>query len=399
MAKMEQSNTNVHPNALAEQGKDGRQPVSEQGTLQSIENMASVSARTLAETPSAFADEIAKEFSNPQKLLQDNAMGFGIGFGATAALKKFPKAGVVVGGALLTYQAFKYGAGVAGFLSEAADADTEAQRDYLGTYGAHALGKESAVMVSTLPGFALGGGAAIKAFGTPPLYSAIGTAAKDQWQFVAPGSFRMQRGLINAERANIMTLSERLAAEHPWNGVEMARSIKLSSGRVSKATSGSEDFVGSLPFKDKSDRVLFHTHGPNSVTGVRPGTFDLAGTTDVGIITQGNSTAIYIGQAREFQAAKATSQEFAPKLQALILDHSQKTAHVVDTVWSPALGEFKYALPKGVNYFQARETLATLDMKNPWAHISKIPSLDQPFATSHEIIQKLALDKAVQLGT
>ncbi len=372
--------------------------VSDKGTLQSIENMANVSGRALAETPGAFVDEIANEFSNPKKLLQDNAMGFGIGFGATAALKKFPKAGMVVGGALLTYQAIKYGAGVVGFLEEASDADTDAQRAYLGTYGANAIGKESATMVASLPGFALGGGAAIKAFGTPPLYSAIGGAAKDQWQFMAPGSFRMQQGLINSERANILTLSERLAGEHPWNGVEMARSIKLTSGRVSKAVGGTEDFVGSLPFKDKPGRVMFHTHGPMSETGVRPGTFDLAMTSDVGVITQGNSTAVYIGQAREFQAAKASTQEFAPKLRALILDHSQKTAHVVDTAWSPALGEWKYALPKGVNYAEARQTLTALDMKNPWGHISKIPTLDQPFATSHEIIRKLALDKAVAIG-
>lgn len=373
-------------------------PVSEKGTLQSIENMASVSARTLAETPSAFIDEISNDFSNPSKLLKENAVGFGIGFGATAALKKFPKAGMIAGGALLTYQAIKYGAGVVGFLDEAADADTESQRNYLVNHGSYALGRESATIVGTLPGFALGGGAAIKAFGTPPLYSAIGSAAKDQWQFMAPGSFRMQQGLINSERANILTLSERLGAEHPWNGVEMARSVKLTSGRVSKAAGGTDDFIHALPFKDKPGRIMFHTHGPMSETGVRPGTFDLAMTSDVGVITSGKSTAVYLGQAREFQLAKTTSQEFAPKLQALILDSADKTAHIVDTAWSPALGGWKYQLPKGVNYDKAREVLAALDMKNPWAHISKIPELEQPFATSHEIIRKLALDKAVAVG-
>ncbi len=360
-----------------------------------IGNMLRATGATLSETPSKLYDEVAKDLQDPKKMLTLAAVSTGVGYGSTALLAKFPKAGGVALAGVAGYQVYRYGANTLGFLSEAGDASTEYQRRMLAERSSLGLAREGAMLIEGTPGALAGGYLATRSFGVPPLYKTIGraadkavlkpaskagTAAKEfvyeQWAFRGPGNMDLPANILHKEgTVNVLELSEMLAARHPWKGVETGRSIDLLGHRISKPIKG-EATSFELGFSDKPGRVLFHTHGPDRIGGARPGRYDLIATHDVGIIQRGGYTGFYVGQGREFNAALAsgTKETFAPKLQALFLDPKRETAFVLESVWQPKLSSWQPAAPKFVDYKEARTALSKLDITKPWQAIDKIPT-------------------------
>ncbi len=360
-----------------------------------VSNMLRTTGATLSETPSKLYDEVAKDLQDPKKMLTLAAVSTGVGYGTTALLAKYPKVGGVAAAGLCGYQLYRYGSETINFLSEAGDASTDYQRRMLAERASYGLARESAMLIEGTPGALAGGYLATRTFGTPPLYKAIGraadkavgkpvskasTAAKEfvseQWAFRGPGNMDIPPNIFHKEgTVNVLELSEMLAARHPWKGVETGRSVDLLKHRISKPITGDKTTF-ELGFRDKPGRILFHTHGPDRVSGARPGRFDLIATHDLGIIQRGGYTGFYVGQGREFNAAltAGTKESFAPKLQALFLDPKRETAFVLESVWQPKLSSWQPTTPKFVDYKEARSTLSNLNITKPWQAISKIPA-------------------------
>ncbi|MDZ4838328.1 MAG: hypothetical protein SGJ27_31485 [Candidatus Melainabacteria bacterium] len=375
-----------------------------EGDSNSTRNVLVTTRDVLAQTPSKIYEELQADLANPGKIATVAVVSTGVGFGTTAMLSKFPKAGPYVIAGLAGYQAVRYAGSTLDFLGEASHANTDFQRRLLVERAASGIGREGAMMIEGTPGLILGGGLATKMVGTPPAFKAIGSwsernvgrplsnatsASKEfvseQWAFRGPGRMPLPANILSQEgKVNALELSEMLVAKHPWRGVETGRSIDLLGERVSKPLYGKATSLDP-GFPDKPGRILFHTHGPESSVGTRPGLFDLKATQDVGIISRGNQTAFFVGQGREFNAALAagTERAFAPKLQTLVLDSERKSAFILESMWQPELAAWQPALPKFVDYKTARSTLTKLDVTKPWPQIQQIPAL--PSIRGHNV--------------
>lgn len=360
------------------------------------ENILVTTRDALAKTPSKILEELQNDMQNPGKVATVAVVSTGLGFGTTAMLSKFPKAGPYVVAGVAGFQALRYAGDTLGFLTDAASANSDYQRTMLSDRASSSMGREGAMMIEATPGLVLGGSLATKMVGTPPAFKAVGSFAErnvgrpiasataatkefvvEQWAFRGPGKMPLPANILSQEgKVNALELSEILIPKHVWKGVETGRSIDLLGGRISKPLYGKPTTLDP-GFSDKPGRILFHTHGPESTIGTRPGLNDIRATQDFGIISRGNQTAFYVGQGREFNAAVAAGAEktFAPKLQALVLDTERKSAFLLESVWEPQLAAFTPAVPKYVDYKTARSTLTKLDITKPWSQLKEIPTV------------------------
>lgn len=361
------------------------------------ENVLVTTRDTLAKTPSKILEELQNDFTqNPGKVATVAVASTALGFGTTAMLSKFPKVGPYVVAGVAAYQGIRYAGNALDFLSEASSADTDFQRQLLVERASSGLGREGAMMIEGTPGLIAGGALATKMVGTPPAFRAVGsfverntpgsisraTAAtkefvSEQWAFRGPGKMALPENILAADgKVNALELSEVLIPKHVWKGVETGRSIDLLGGRISKPLYGKPTSLDP-GFRDQPGRILFHTHGPESTIGTRPGLFDLKATQDFGIISRGKQTAFFVGQGREFNAAVAagTEKAFAPKLQTLVLDSERQSAFVLESVWQPQLSAWHPAVPKFVDFKSAKAALTKIDITKPWPQIQEIPAL------------------------
>jgi len=370
-----------------------------------VENVFAVTKDVLAATPGKIYDQLYEDVTQrPGKVATVTAVSAGVGYGTTALLAKAPKVGGVVIAGAATFQALRYGAHTLDFIGEATDAGSEFQRRVLAERASKSLANEGALMVESAPGLVAGGILATRHFGTPKAYTAIGEwadrnvvkpvakmpatareVATETWAFNGPGRMRLPSQMLSQEgKVNALELGEMLSARHPWTGVETGRSIDLLKMRISRPFKGTHDGVDP-GFSDKPGRILFHTHGPESAIGTRPGFKDLIATQDVGIVSRGSQTAFYAGQGREFNHALAAGADdvFAPKLQTLVLDAQRQTAFTLESVWQPKLSSWQPAVPRFVDYQRAREAMKSLDITKPWQDIQKIPTL--PSIRGHRV--------------
>lgn len=361
--------------------------------FQRVENAALVTGQTLAATPGKIWDEIRTDLSErPGKVMTVAGISTAAGFGVTSLLTKFPRAGTAGLALVLGYQGIQYGKEALGFLSEASNAGDEFSRKQLVDRGSSRLGNEGALFIESTPGLALGGSLASKMVGTPPLYSAIGRSVDNRviqpvsgkisetWAFHGPGRMKLPTGTLTDEGlVNVWKLEETLVPRHAWNGVETGRSIDLLRGRISRPITGTKSGI-EFGFKDKPGRLPFHTH---EVADEIPSLKDVLGTTDLGMIRSGNRTTFYVGQAREYNAAKLAGklEEFVPRLQALTVDHSSQTARKLESIWTvkPAPGakilptELKPFGGTYVDYNATKSSLSSLDITNAWSQIGQLP--------------------------
>jgi hypothetical protein len=362
----------------------------------STANILATSRDVLAQTPSKIYDELAADLQQPGKLATVTAVSTGLGFGTTAMLSKFPKAGPYVIAGVAGIQAVRYAGSTLGFLSEASHANSDFERRMLADHTSSKLGREGAMMIESTPGLVLGGSLAARMVGTPPAFKSIGSFAErnvgrplssataatkefvaEQWAFRGPGRMPLPANILTSEgKVNALELGEMLAAKHPWTGVETGRSVDLLYARISKPLIGKPTSLDP-GFRDRPGRILFHTHGPESAIGTRPGVFDLKASQDLGIIARGKQTAYFVGQGREFNAAIAagTEKAFAPKLQTLVLDSERQSAFLLESQWQPGTLGWSPSAPVFVDYQAARAALTKVDITKPWSEFSKIPTL------------------------
>lgn len=362
--------------------------------FKSVENAALVTGQTLAATPGKIWDEIRTDLSQrPDKVATVAGISTAAGFGVTSLLTKFPRAGTAGLALMVGYQGLKYGGEAIGFLSEASQAGDDFTRQQLVDRGSTRLGNEGALLVESAPGLVLGGSLASKMVGTPPLYSAIGrsvdkrviqpvsTKINETWAFHGPGRMKLPNGTVSDDGlVNLLKLEETLVPRHPWKGFETGRSVDLLKGRISRPITGQKAEID-FGFAEKPGRLPFHTHGANDEI---PSLKDVVHTFDMGMIRSGNRTTFYVGQAREYEAARLAGklEEFVPRLRALVVDHGSQTAKTFESAWTvkpPLPGsnklvtDLKPFLPTYVEYQASRTSLANLHLADPWAQIGKLP--------------------------
>lgn len=364
--------------------------------FQRVENAALVTGQTLAATPGKIWDEIRTDLSSrPDKVMTVAGISTAAGFGVTSLLTKFPRVGTAGLAVVLGVQGIRYGGEALGFLSEASRAGDDFSRKQLVDRGSSRLGNEGALFIESAPGLALGGSLASKMVGTPPLYSAIGrsvdqrvvqplsTKINETWAFHGPGRMKLPAGTVSDEGfVNVLKLEESLVPRHPWNGIETGRSIDLLKGRISRPVTGQKAEID-FGVVQRPGRLPFHTHGANDEI---PSLSDVLHTMDIGMIRSGGRTTYYVGQAREYQAAKLANQleKFEPKLQALVIDHGAQTARTLESTWTvkPAVpgsniqpSELKRFGGTWVDYQASTASLSRLDITKPWSQIGQIPVL------------------------
>lgn len=362
----------------------------------STENVLKTTRDLVAETPSALYNQLSDDMRNPGKLATTFGVSTAAGFGMTALLSKAPKVGGIVVAGVAGYEALRYGSHGLDFIGRAADANTDFQRKQLVDRYSKGLAREGATMIEATPGMLVGGSLAVKAVGMPNSYKAVGSLIErntpqsiknasaagkefvaEQWAFRGPGKMQLPSNILHTDgKVNVLDLGEFLAPKHPWQGVETGRSVDLLRQKISKPIIGKAESIDP-GFADKPGRILFHTHGPESSIGTRPGQFDLVATQDLGIISRGNQRAYFVGQAREFNAAvkAGTAETFSPKLQTLILDTERKTAFTLESVWLPRLQSWQPAVPKFVDYQAAQNSLRSINITKPWEQIGELPVL------------------------
>lgn len=367
-----------------------------------LANLAKATTDLVAQTPSKIYDEIANDLSTPEgrvRLGLTAGTSTAIGFGGTALLAKAPKVGAVILGGAALYQGYRYVSNALDFMSEAGDANDEYSQRLLVERASHGLARESATMIESTPGLIVGGVVASKTVGVPKLYqdiagvasnkvgtpikqayrtSRVGEFVNEQWAFRGPGGMRLSSTVIKENgQVNVLEISEmigrRATSLESGAGVETARSIDLIKLKVSRPAVGKEGTVD-LGFKDKFGRLTEHTHPLETPIGTRPGRYDVTATRDLGMIRRGDQTAFFVGQAREYQAAAAIGKAdvFAPKVQSLVLDNQRQSAFLLDAVWQPQSSSWANTAPKFVDYHQARKTLSSLDISNPWAQFQQL---------------------------
>jgi hypothetical protein len=347
-----------------------------------IENVASVTARTLSQTPGAFYDELASDLKNrPADVLTRVAGGVGIGVVGTVLLKS-PKVAAAVSVIGLGYTGIEAATSLSGFVAKAADANTESERSQLANLSSKNLGRSLTNFTEAAPGMMIGGYAASKAFGAPPLYGRIGQAAeekilmpiKDRAAFIGPGTERLPAALINGEKqADLLEISRILGGKHPWKGVETGRTLDLNTLKLSRQVTGNENTISWLPASTKADKIPFHIHGPNAGVGARPSLDDIMATRNLGIVKQGDQVAFYVGHLDELSMMqKAGKAELLqPGMRTVVVDHANQTASRLTGRYDRTQG-WLFNEPKTLDYQSTLKALKAVDLRNPWSTLEGI---------------------------
>jgi hypothetical protein len=352
--------------------------------VQGLGNEVAVTGKTLSTAASSFADEVSNDWHSGQ-FAKTVGLTAAAGVGLEVATARSPLlfgAVALAGAGYLGYQAIKGVCGAGSLLYNGWGASTEQQRtDLSQQYGAP-LGKDAAGLFEGGLGFGLGGFSGKLAVDNIPAVERLSFAVTRKVEFPVralmpesamfrlPGSMNLGPELVKPNgNINALGLSERL--NQPYTGVEVGRSIDLTSGRATPALPGTKtlNFVG---FPDRPGRVYFHIQPP--LETARPSLYDVLGTADVGIVGTDSQAAFFGGQGTQFRANLARAggdfqQAIAltePKLNTLILDHASGQAHILQSTW-------EYAAPKPywndtavipVNYQAARNALTDINPRN-----------------------------------
>ncbi len=369
------------PKDTAKQSEDQNGSAAQSGDS-SFENVAKVTALTLSQTPSAFYDELSRDLKErPAEVLTRAAGGAAIGAVGTVLLK-FPKVATAVTFAGLAWQGYEAFDTFSSFASKASGASTESERHQLAQVSSHNLGRSLTNFTEAAPGMVLGGWGASKVFGAPPVYGRIGRAVedkvimpvKDRVAFIGPGTERLPASILKSEgRIDILEVSRILGEKHAWKGVETGRTLDLNSLKLSRPVSGNETHIPWLPGSNKSGKVPFHIHGPESTIGARPSIDDIMATKGLGIIKRGDQVAFYVGHGDELalmqNAGKA--ELFKPGMRTVIVDHAEKTAQRLTGRYDRVQGWF-FDQAQPLDYGSALKALKTLDVAKPWGSLEAI---------------------------
>ncbi len=345
----------------------------------SFENVAKVTARTLSQTPSAFYDEISRDIrEHPADVLTRGAAGVAIGAVGTVLLKN-QKVALVAAVAGIGWQGYEAATSLSGFVKKAANADTDNAREHLASTSAHNLGRSLTNFAETAPGMAIGGYAASRAFGAPPIYNRIGKAVdekiilpvKDRVAFVGPGSERLPLSLVSKDvqgkaTVDVLELSRIMGEKHPWKGVETGSTLDLSSLKLSRAVAGTKEELKWLPGSTKADKIPFHIHGPEAGVGARPSLSDLLATRGLGIVKQGDQVAFYAGQFEQLSMMKNAGklEFFQPNMRSVVVDHASQTARSLTGSYDRVLG-WQMNESRHLDYQGTLKALRALDLRNP----------------------------------
>jgi len=356
-------------------------------TWSHIENELSVAGKSVADAPSAFLHELQDDWSNHKgSLLIKNLEAAGLGIATAIAYKAAPMTTLIGTGLLIGYEGIK---NITPAIGAAWNANTEDQRNQLGIKYGGALGSMSANIVETLPGFMLGSRYGQHLIETNPTVRKLAFKG-----LTKPFEYPLQRfkafhgagvDMLPAEataggKIDALKMSD---VVQPAADKEVARSIELGSGKVSKVFTGT-DVTVKPQFPDRSGNLFVHTHLPD--VGPRPSLLDLRTAADFGIIRSGDYRSFFLGQGAVEQGAE--------RLQALVLDNAHREAFLIDQARDTAGSKFlwKTTNPLYVDYDAARTTLQSLDLKTAWSQFKGLPTLDTRIAIEHaNIVDGLTL--------
>jgi hypothetical protein len=350
-------------------------PEQPRNASQEISNLFDVSLRTASATPRAFYDELAADFTQRTSQLAVR-VGEGVIVGvAGTLLLKAPKIAPLVMTAGLIYTGVE--AAIAGdkFIGKASQADTPAQREAVARASAHALGSNLSAFVESAPGMIAGGYGISKALGAPPLYTRIGDAASDTYNFRGPGSIKALPSLVNQEGAvDALTASKIMAQRSPWQGVETGSSLDLNRMRLSRVVTGEKAGISSLPGYTRDSVVTFHTHGPEATAGFLPSNVDVRSTPGLGILRQGDITTYYAGEAKEYAALakEGWAEHFSPSLRAVVVDNKTGLAQRFTGKWLPGTAARELDQPVTLDLGQLLEKLSRVPADNPGSTLLSI---------------------------
>jgi hypothetical protein len=296
------------------------------------------------------------------------------------------------------YYGLKMSSGITSVLGRAWDADTDSARQLLVNEASTKMGREAATMLETAPAMAVGGGAGVWASRRVAALDRLAFKVTEKVEFPmragvpeklhwwGPGTERLPKTLLKLDgNLDILQLSEMLAKRHPWERVEVIRSVRLSDMKASRPAPGTP-LETELGFADQPGHVVFHSHPPalrrggTVVSGARPSIEDLVATMDVGIIQSGDLTTIYEGAARH---VGGPGKGFNPTLRSVILDRQNQLAVELETRWMPELKDYQPAVARPLSYDDTVRVLSNWDRW--WKSIQEIPtdmsSLASPAAT------------------
>lgn len=343
----------------------------------SLKNEASVIGESLANAPAAIWDELRKDFSAPERgnLIQRELAYGGAGLGIGVLLHRTPGFARFGLGALAAVQGLRIIGAVGSVAGRAWDADEDWQRKALVDEATRKLGTEGASIVESTPAMIFGGVAGGALSRRVAVLDAAAFRTADKISFIGPGTEKMPKGLMKPDgRLDIVALSQQLAERHPWKGVEVGRSVRLSDMKASRPTVGTETGLVTASH-DRAGRVFFHTHPPElgsttKVLGARPSYGDVVSTKELGVINSGTVTTVYEGLAAEAAAANAAGKPFNATLRAVVFDHQSKLAIELQNGWNPISQSWAPNPPRFIDYGETVKTLSNWDRS--WSSISAI---------------------------
>jgi hypothetical protein len=370
---------------------------------QGFENEAAVASQAFGQAGGAFVHELSNDL-HTGRMAKTVLLSTVVGAVAEAALAKSP---VLLGTALTVWGAGGLLAGAGEVWGKAWNATSGNER----ANAAKSIGKDwgrlGATFTESSIGMGIGGFAAAKAVDSSETLQSLSYAVTTRGEYAArslmpqkvwfsrlmPGSIKLGEDVMLPEgRINAVEAADRLYK--PFNGVETARSIDMQTGRASVALPGTP--ASNFIMRDQPGRISFHTH----LDAEPPGLNDMLATSELGIIRSPSQTSVYKGMNAQFeQALKAANGDerqalntLEPRLQAVVLDHEQQTAVLLDRTWKQPINNLFDGLvskrapgywlerpPVDLDYQAARKALSSV---NPSESLDFLKSLKPPSVNS-----------------
>lgn len=346
-----------------------------------LKSASSLLLDTAQAVPAATARHLLNDLaSDKSHVAAQLATGTALGAGFTVAFKVAPRLGYAGAALLAAKGLYDLGSGTEQFVSKANTAPDRKSQELLAQNTASKVGRTLADSTEALPGMVVGGFGATKVVGVPRLYAEAGSMivdpVKNRLAFMGPGVRSLPAHIDRGATMDTVSLSRILSSEHPWQGIETGRTVDLATMKLSRQVSGSETRLSHLPASEKLDTVTFHTHSPKR--GAYPGLDDIIGTTNIGIISSGPETVLYIGQRTELtqlmRAGKADS--FEPQLRAVARNDIEGTARRLVGTWDSTLRGWRLQEQPSLDYTKTIEALQNLDKTAPsvWQALLRLPA-------------------------
>lgn len=342
-----------------------------------------VVGRTMAQAPSAIMEELFQDVTQrPGQVVQNAAIGGGIGYGATILMRRAPVIGGLVAGTALLAEGCRLFPKVSNFLDEAGDADSREQRIALARQGSQGVGREGAMFLEALPAAGLGSKLAFttlekSAFARNTSYAfaekaefPLRRALPDELFMRGPGTKLKTSLMTEAESVDALAASRLLPTPKPFT-VESGVLIDPKTGRMSRIMSGTPEGV-ELGVVQQPGQIAGHIQNPyvDAPGMMSVPDLQMVPKGSLSFINAGENTTFYIGRGR---APIAAGSEVP--VQAVVVDHKMKEAFLHDYV---AVADRKtYGLtglkdPVQLDYNAALKALQRVDYDNPWNSLSSI---------------------------